>query len=211
MDADDNIGYPTGTDFVVECGCDGVVSPSPTPSTSPATTAAPIGRGLDLTPAPADSSSTSAVAPAPTSAGGTCAAGAGVSVTSSEFPQVEGCLVETDIYDNDGVEYVSATGAIFSGVPEGDVTVSSGHFFLCYPTNADSFDHVQVCIYVAHTSYVKTMLVLWHAYTVCVIHPHVPIYNRWPGITAEFREQPVQTKKMIALYTVSSIKHAIFV
>eukprot|EP00903_Cladosiphon_okamuranus_P011462 g10796.t1 len=61
--------------------------------------------------------------PSPTPAGGTfCAAGAWVSVTSSEFPELEGCLEETEYYADDGVEYVSATGVIFSSVPDGEET-----------------------------------------------------------------------------------------
>lgn len=53
-------------------------------------------------------------------------------MTSSEFPQLEGCLEEVDIYTNDGFEYLSATGLIITVVPENedDETVSVPVLFL---------------------------------------------------------------------------------
>lgn len=96
--------YATSTTFGVECGCDGVVDDDA------------VG---GLTPAPSGVQS-SVATPAPASS---CAAGSGVSVTSSEYPKLEGCLEEADVFSKDGVEFWSATGVIASVVPDGEVTV----------------------------------------------------------------------------------------
>ncbi len=51
-----------------------------------------------------------------------CPEGSGVTVTSSEFPQLDGCLVETELDDTNGeVEYVteSGQGVIYSVTPTG--------------------------------------------------------------------------------------------
>lgn len=45
----------------------------------------------------------------------TCGVGSGVSVTSSEFPLLEGCLDEIDLYINSEFEFISSTGIIISG------------------------------------------------------------------------------------------------
>lgn len=150
-------GYPaTGTEFVVTCGCDGVVSPTPTTTTSSAATAAPMGRGLDMTPAPAGNSSTPAVAPGrtpapaatspiPTSSTSSSPGAAGspdacteasITVTSSEFPLLEGCLLETDLEVLEGgeSEYVGGqAGLIYAGGLEGeeDVSARARVFFMC--------------------------------------------------------------------------------
>lgn len=50
----------------------------------------------------------------------TCATGSGVFVTSSEFPLLEGCLFEGDIYTNNEVEFQSDTGIIIARRPEND-------------------------------------------------------------------------------------------
>ncbi len=44
-----------------------------------------------------------------------CTAGSSVFVTSSEFPLMEGCLAELDLYINNEVEWVSDTGLIIAG------------------------------------------------------------------------------------------------
>ena len=90
----------TATTFSVDCGCDG---PAPTPAATTTTTPSSSDRGA----APPTSSSTSA--------GETCAAGSGVTVTSSDFPDLEGCLEEIDLYVNNEVEFVSDTGLILAG------------------------------------------------------------------------------------------------
>ena len=157
--------FVTGSEFVVVCGCDGVedddagvaatpapatpaANPTPTSSAPDAPTAAPASRDL-TTPAPADSPSSSAVAPSsPTPASSSCAVGSGVTVTSSEFPLLEGCLEEVDIYNNDGFEYLSATGIIVTVVPEDNDTVSVNNigggflaFFLAF------FECLPLCIF----------------------------------------------------------------
>lgn len=60
--------------------------------------------------------------PAPTpTPGGSCAEGSGVTVTSSDFPLLEGCLAEIDLFTNEGPEFLSGTGIIV--YDEGDTTV----------------------------------------------------------------------------------------
>ena len=90
--------YATSTTFGVDCGCDGSATTSETPA--------------PLTPA---------TSPTP-SAGDACAAGSGVSVTSSEFPNLEGCMAEIEVFDeNDEIEYLteSGLGVILSFLPTG--------------------------------------------------------------------------------------------
>ena len=53
-------------------------------------------------------------------------AGSGVTVTSSEFPELEGCLAEVDLYVNNEVEFVSDTGLIVAGGTEDDPDTVSG-------------------------------------------------------------------------------------
>lgn len=50
-----------------------------------------------------------------------CSAGSGVTVTSSEFPVLEGCLIETEVFVNFQVEYVTedGLGIIVAFVPTG--------------------------------------------------------------------------------------------
>lgn len=148
-DAAGNAYVATGTDFIVTCGCDGVVSPTPTTTTSSAATAAPMGRGLDLTPAPAGSSTSSvapgqtlapaAASPIPTSQPssspgavanpGACAE-ASITVISSEFPLLEGCFLEADLevqsLEGGESEYVGGqTGLIYAGGVQGEEGVSA--------------------------------------------------------------------------------------
>lgn len=129
VDSADNVFLATGTDFIVDCGCNGVVSPTPTTTTSPAATTPPVERGLDFTPSPVDSASTSSSPGAVDSPGAvgdpdTCAA-ASVTVISSEFPLLEGCLIEADIFEGGEVEYVGGeAGLIYAGSAESDTDVS---------------------------------------------------------------------------------------
>ncbi|CAN0500726.1 unnamed protein product, partial [Ectocarpus sp. 12 AP-2014] len=51
----------------------------------------------------------------------TCAEGSGVTVTSSMFPLLEGCLVEMDLVEGGEVEFVGETGVIASELNSGDV------------------------------------------------------------------------------------------
>lgn len=106
----------TATTFGVECGCDGVANDDATGVVS-------------STPASSTSSSPDAVA----SPDG-CAE-ASVSVTSSEFPLLEGCLVETDIFEGGEIEYVGGDAAlIYADNSEGEmeVRVRAGVRFLLF-------------------------------------------------------------------------------
>lgn len=58
-----------------------------------------------------------------------CTSG-GVTVTSSEFPLLEGCLAEIDIFTNDGFEYLSLTGLIIADVPAGFTEVCFSSIFV---------------------------------------------------------------------------------
>ncbi|CAM9789902.1 unnamed protein product [Ectocarpus sp. 4 AP-2014] len=51
----------------------------------------------------------------------TCAEGSGVTVTSSMFPLLEGCLVEMDLIEGGEVEFVGETGVITSELNSDDV------------------------------------------------------------------------------------------
>ncbi|CAM9671157.1 unnamed protein product, partial [Ectocarpus sp. 12 AP-2014] len=51
----------------------------------------------------------------------TCAEGSGVTVTSSMFPLLEGCLVEMDLVEGGEVEFVGETGVIASALNSDDV------------------------------------------------------------------------------------------
>eukprot|EP00903_Cladosiphon_okamuranus_P011461 g10795.t1 len=86
--------------FGVDCGCNGDGGSLPAPTPTPPT------------PTP----------PTPTT-GGSCAEGSGITVTSSEFPLLEGCLEEIDSVDAyAGPEFVSETGLIVNFLPEGETT-----------------------------------------------------------------------------------------
>ena len=93
---DGSVDYGTSTTFGVDCGCDEDATTTETPAPTATT------RG-GLTPSPTS-----------TSAGDACAAGSGVFVTSSEFPEMEGCMVEIEILEeNDEIEYITETGLAF--------------------------------------------------------------------------------------------------
>lgn len=100
--SDGTVDAATPTEFGVDCGCGGDDDsgslPAPTPSPP--------------TPTP----------PTPTP-GGSCAAGSGVTVTSSEFPLLEGCLAEL-VFDGGEVEFQSDTGVIFAFIADGQTVVS---------------------------------------------------------------------------------------
>jgi len=98
-----DVELATATTFGVDCGCDGSFPPTPTSS------------------APGETPSSSS-----TSAGTTCVAGAGVNVTSSEFPELEGCLAEIDLYLNNEVEFASDTGLIIATGTQADPDTVSG-------------------------------------------------------------------------------------
>lgn len=110
--ADGKVDYAPTSVFAVDCGCDGDddgATPAPTLGSTPApTTTAPI------VPATA----------APSQTGGDCATGTGVTVTSTEFPLLEGCLLEVDYIDPGGeLDYTSGTGAILALPTVGEAEV----------------------------------------------------------------------------------------
>lgn len=102
--SDGVVDYASSDTFGVGCGCD---DDGGTPAPTPGPTAVPtIG---------------------PTPAGGDCSAGSGITVTSTTFPDLEGCLREVDSVAGGELEYESDTGAIFAHTPVGKDLVR----FLC--------------------------------------------------------------------------------
>lgn len=56
----------------------------------------------------------------------TCAEGSGVTVTSSMFPPLEGCLAEMDLIEGGEVEFVGETGVIASELNSDDADAEVG-------------------------------------------------------------------------------------
>eukprot|EP00752_Nemacystus_decipiens_P002667 g2495.t1 len=116
---DDSVDYGTSTTFGVECGCDdddgGVVTP--TPDTTPTPVAAPT-------------------APSPTPTG-SCPDGSSITITSSEFPNLEGCLTEVEVFEGGEIEYLTeeGLGIIYSTTPTGE---TEEYWFAQYLTAATS-------------------------------------------------------------------------
>eukprot|EP00752_Nemacystus_decipiens_P017371 g15566.t1 len=115
---DGSVDYGTATTFGVECGCDddrGGVSPTPVTTTPAPVTVSPT-PGTD-TPSPV--AAPTAPSPTPT---GSCPDGSSITVTSSEFPNLEGCLSEVEVFEGGEIEYLteSGLGIIYATTPTGE-------------------------------------------------------------------------------------------
>eukprot|EP00752_Nemacystus_decipiens_P018688 g16752.t1 len=130
---DESVDYGTSTTFDVDCGCDGDRGISSTPSTTTSST--------DIT-TPSPVPAPTAPSPTPT---GSCPDGSSITVTSSEFPNLEGCLSEVEVFEGGEIEYLTedGLGIILASAPTGQ---TEELWFAVYLTAASSnADQITAC------------------------------------------------------------------